>query len=168
MLRRFAALFGWAYLTWVLLTWTATVEELVWGAVVAAIVAAALVPLGPVAPPWRLLEPRRLVTLARLAGTALVQIVRANLSLARRIWSPSRPVPSGMLVIPTIATTDGGLTAVGLISSVIVDHQLVDVDPDGRHLQYHAVAVETADPAENEERINGSIERLVHDLEAAE
>jgi multicomponent Na+:H+ antiporter subunit E len=166
MLRRYLALFVWAYLTWMLLTWTATLEQALWGVGVAGVVAAALAPLGPVAAPWRLLEPRRLVVVLRLAGTSLVQIVRANLSLARRIWSPSLRVPSGMLVVPTIVTTDGGLTAVGLISSVIVDHQLVDVAGEPALLQYHAVEVVTEHQRENEERINGPIERLIHELEA--
>ena len=38
--------------------------------------------------PWRLLDPRRLTAVVRLVLETLVRIVRANLALAYRIWSP--------------------------------------------------------------------------------
>jgi len=60
VLVRLTGLWCWAYLVWVLLTWTLTVEQLLFGAVVAIAVALALAPLGEVAGPWRLLRPRAL------------------------------------------------------------------------------------------------------------
>ena len=59
MARRVGALFCWAFGVWVLLTWTLTVEQLAFGAGIAALVAVALAPLGEAAGPWRLLAPRR-------------------------------------------------------------------------------------------------------------
>jgi multicomponent Na+:H+ antiporter subunit E len=47
MLIRLAGLFCWAFGVWVLLTWTLTAEQLLFGAVAAAVVALALAPLGP-------------------------------------------------------------------------------------------------------------------------
>ena len=125
--------------------------------------ALALAPLGPVARPWRLLDPRRLARLAVVAATSIVRIVLANVGLARRVWSPSLPIRTGMVVVPTEVRGDGALTAVGLVSSVIVDHQLVDMEP-GR-LQYHAIWVTSEDPAGARERINGPLERLVAPLD---
>jgi hypothetical protein len=58
MARRVAALFCWAYLVWVLLTWTLSLENELLGAGIALAVAVALAPLGAVAGPWRLLTPR--------------------------------------------------------------------------------------------------------------
>jgi multicomponent Na+:H+ antiporter subunit E len=157
--RRVCALAVWAYGVWLLLTWTVTAEQLLFGAVLALIVAVALAPLGPVVGPWRLLQPARLLAIARLAGYAAVHIVRANLGLARRIWSPSRPLRSGMLVVATGARTDGELAATAVIASLIVDNQIVDLDRSERVLQYHAVAVpESGDPAES---INAPVERRV-------
>ncbi|MFN2606765.1 MAG: Na+/H+ antiporter subunit E [Acidimicrobiales bacterium] len=154
-----AAVAVWAALGWILLAWTATVEQAVVGAVVALLVGVALAPLGPVARPWLLLDPRRLARLVALAVTSFGRVVKANVGLARRIWSPSLPLRSGMLVLPTEARTDGAVTGVSLVSSVIVDNQLVDLEP-GR-LQYHAVWVTTEDPAEARRQINGSLERLL-------
>jgi multicomponent Na+:H+ antiporter subunit E len=90
-----------------------------------------------------------------------VRIVRANVKLARRIWSPRRPLSSGMLIIPTWARADGELAWTGLITSLIVDNQIVDVDRHRHVLQYHAVAVPPGDKQDQAEVINVPIERLL-------
>jgi multicomponent Na+:H+ antiporter subunit E len=161
MTRRWLALFCWAFGVWVILTWTWTTEQLVAGIAVAAVVALACAPLGPVAAPWALLRPKPLINVARLSGSAAVSIVRANLSLSRRIWSPSRPLTPGMVVVPTAMRSEAGLTGVGLISSLIVDNQLVDLDLAHHQLQYHAVEVDSEDPQVNYGKINGPIERYL-------
>jgi multicomponent Na+:H+ antiporter subunit E len=147
---------SWAYGVWLLLTWTATAEQLIFGAVLALLVGAALAPLGPAPGLWRFLAPRRLAASARLGGYAVVAIVRANVGLARRILAPSRPLRSGMVVVRTEAGSDGELAATGIITSLIVDNQLVDLDRSEGQLQYHAVAVPEGDPADT---INRPVER---------
>ena len=66
-----------------------------------------------------------------------------------------------MLIVPTMARSEGAMTAVGLITSVIVDNQLVDLDDDRHELQYHAVWIELEEPNENRDRINGLIEERI-------
>jgi multicomponent Na+:H+ antiporter subunit E len=158
---RVIALFGWAFLIWVLLTWTLSAEQLLFGAGVAVAVAVALAPLGEVAGPWRLLTPRRLTAAARLLILAAGRIVAANVRLSLLIWNPRRPLRSGMVVVPTSQRSDGGLTAVGLVTSVIVDNQLVDVDRSRGRLQYHAVEVPAGGPDQAREQINGPVERVL-------
>jgi multicomponent Na+:H+ antiporter subunit E len=93
-----------------------------------------------------------------LFAVAAGRIVKANLSLARRIWSPSRPLSSGMLIIHTDAKTDGELAAIGLITSLIVDNQIADLDRSENELQYHTVAVPDGDPRTE---ITAPVEQLV-------
>lgn len=158
-LRRALALGLWAYGVWLILTWTATAEQLIFGAVLAALCGVAMAPLGNVVGPWKLLDPRRIVALLRLGGYAAVQIVRANVELARRIWAPSRPLASGMVIVPTLARTDGELAATGVITSLIVDNQIVDLDRSDNALQYHAVEIPMSEqPAEE---INAPVERRI-------
>jgi multicomponent Na+:H+ antiporter subunit E len=118
MARRVTALFCWAYAAWVLLTWTRTAEQLLFGAGIAAAVAVALAPLGEVAGPWRLLTPRRLAGTALLLLLAARLIVVANLRLSRLIWDPHlrQRLRTGMIIVPTDQDSVGGLTAVGLIT----------------------------------------------------
>ena len=91
------------------------------------------------------------------AGRVLV----ANLRLSRRIWDPRRPLSSGMVITPTRERADWGLTAVGLISSLIVDNQLVDLDRQANELQYHAVAVPEGGPEQVRQHVNGPVEDLL-------
>ena len=136
------SLFGWGYAAWLLLTWTVTAEQLVCGALASTVMTAILLPvMDGVVRPWILLRPRRAVATIRLVLTCAIRICRANIRLARRIWSPSRPVESGMVVVPSALTGDAGLIGVGILSSLIVDNQLVDLDRRQRLLQYHAVSV---------------------------
>jgi multicomponent Na+:H+ antiporter subunit E len=160
-MRRVVALFCWSFGVWMILTWTFMVETLLFGVGVAAAVAVALAPLGDVVRPWVVLQPRRLAVLARLALVAADRVVAANLRLSLRIWTPGRPLRSGMVVAATRERGAGGLTAVGLLTSVIVDNQLVDVDRFGHRLQYHAVDVPAGDPERVRDAINGPVERLV-------
>jgi multicomponent Na+:H+ antiporter subunit E len=156
--QRIVALGIWSFAVWVLLTWTRTWSQLLFGLAVSIVVAVALAPLGPVIRPWRLLSARRLLAIGALGVDALVRIVRANLSLSRRIWSPSRPLRSGMVIVPTRRRREGELAATGLLTSLIVDNQVVDLDRANRELQYHCVFVSSESPEENYDIINGPVE----------
>ncbi|MDP9092658.1 MAG: Na+/H+ antiporter subunit E [Actinomycetota bacterium] len=167
-MRRFASLTIWAYAVWILLTWTRTAEQLLVGLGVALVVAGALAPLGEVVAPWNLLRPRRLVALLAFSASALAHVVLANAKLTRRIWLPSRPLSSGMVLVPTLARSDGELATVGLVTSLIVDNQIVDLDRDTHQLQYHAVAVPPRERDRAVAAINGPVERFLPALTGEE
>ncbi|HEY2791018.1 MAG TPA: Na+/H+ antiporter subunit E [Micromonosporaceae bacterium] len=160
MWSRLLALWCWAELTWTLLTFTASIEQIVTGFVVSVAVALACAPLGSVAGPWALLRPRRIVPILVLAGAVAWRVVAANIALSRLIWS-GRPPHSGMLVVPTAARSDAEVAATGLLTSLIVNAQLVDVDRHRCQMQYHAVTVESLDADRNRATINGPIEDRV-------
>jgi multicomponent Na+:H+ antiporter subunit E len=144
--RRLPAATCWAFLVWVLLTWTRTGEQVLFGAVVAAAVAVALVPLGEIPGPWRLLHPRRLAALVVLLAVTAGRVFISNVRLARRIWAPDLPLSSGMVVAATAERGPGQLTALALMTSVVVDNQLVDLDASRGELQYHAIEVPAGGP----------------------
>jgi len=160
-LARLLAMALWAFAVWVVLTWTRTLEQLAFGAVFAVAVALLLTPVGPVVGPWKALSPRRLIGLLWLLVECAGRIVQANLSLARRIWNPRLPLHPGMVIVPTRSRGDGELTAVGLLTSLIVDNQVVDVDRSRRALLYHAIAVPPGSPDKVRESINGRVEDLL-------
>jgi multicomponent Na+:H+ antiporter subunit E len=158
-----AGLLGWCFLGWVLLTWTATVEVFATGALVALGCALLLAPLGGLPGPWHLLAPRRLGARARLLVLLVTAVARANLHLARRIWSPRLAPRSGMIVLPTRMRGESQVAAVGVLTSLVVDNQLVDVDLATHRLLYHCIEV----PADQEgrEAVNGAVERRLLDIE---
>jgi multicomponent Na+:H+ antiporter subunit E len=157
MWRRVVPLWCWSMLVWILLSWTATVEQIVVGLAVSLVVAIACAPLGSVAGPWALLRPARILPILRLAGAVSAKVVVANIHLTRWIWSPLSP-PSGMLIVATKARSDGELATVGILTSLIVDSQIVDLDRHRQELHYHAVEVASLDPDVNRDRINRTIE----------
>jgi multicomponent Na+:H+ antiporter subunit E len=161
---RLASLWVWCFAVWLVLTWTISLEQELFGAGVALVVAFAISRLGAVIRPWAVLHPRRLAAVPMLLLEALGRVLVANVKLAYRVWAPSRPLRSGMVIVPTEQTTDAGLTAVGLITSVIVDNQIVDLDRGRRLLQYHAVAVPEGDREEKRAHINGPVERFLRPL----
>ncbi|MDQ2706253.1 MAG: Na+/H+ antiporter subunit E [Actinomycetota bacterium] len=159
------ALFGWCYLVWLPLSGTFTVEQLLFGAGVSLIVAAALAPLGPPVPgPWWLLRPRRLLAVSWLVAVVLSKVVLANVALAARVWRSSRRLNSGMVVVPTTQRSPGGLAAVGVLTSLIVDNQIVDVDRSRHELQYHCLTVPERAGWGARAEINGPVETLLSPL----
>ncbi|MBO0848580.1 MAG: Na+/H+ antiporter subunit E [Pseudonocardia sp.] len=160
-MRRIVILGAWTFLTWTLLTWTFTVEQVAFGLVLSALVAVGLAPLGPASGRWRAPRPRRLAAALWLPALVAGKVVAANVDLAVRVWRPDRPLTSGMVVVPTSVRSVGGLAAVGVLTSLIADNQLVDVDRRGRRLQYHTVAVPAGDEGAVRDAINGPVERLL-------
>ena len=151
-------LFTWSFLVWVLLSWTATAEQLLTGVAISLATAWALSPLGPVPGPWHLLRPSVLWQVMRLAGRVARGMVTANVRLAAQIWSPDPSPRSGMVLAWTETSTDGHLAATGLLSSLVVDNQLVDVAAADHEMQYHAVRVPAATPVAVRARVNGPVE----------
>ena len=158
-------LFAWSFLVWVVLTWTLTFEQMVFGLVLAALVSVALGSLGRVCGPWCLLRPRRLAPLLKLFAVTAGKILVANLRLSARIWSPCLPLSSGMVLSATEQRSDGGLATVGLLTSLVVDNQIVDVDRRNHRLQYHAVAVPPRGQLNARNAINGPVEDLIEPLQ---
>ena len=151
----------WGLLVWVVLTWTRTLEQLAFGAVFALFVALMLAPVGPVVRPWKILSPRRLVGLVLLVARCAVRVLYANVGLARRIWDPRLPIRPGMVVVPTQASSDGDLTLTGLLTSLIVDNQIVDLDRSRKTLLYHSINVPPGPPEQTRESVNGPVEELL-------
>jgi multicomponent Na+:H+ antiporter subunit E len=157
--QRVVALLGWNFAAWLLLTGTTTRDSMLTGLVVSAVVAAALAPLGRVVGPWTLVSPARLGPQLKLAGRMLVGITTANLDLVRRTWTfPRTDVTPGMVIVPTRARTDGELTAVGLLTSLVVDNQFVDVDRSTHELLFHAIAVPKGGPEQRRDEISRTTE----------
>lgn len=133
--------FTWAFACWLLLTWSTAPEQLLSGALLAIAVAAGSYGLGTVARPWALLDPRRLAALVKLSVVVLIGLLRAGMALSRVAWSRDARPRSGMVLVDTCEDRDGGLAAIGLLTSLTPDNQLVDVDRRRSRLLYYTLRV---------------------------
>jgi len=166
LIARTAALFAWCYLVWLLLTLTPTVEVFLVGVPVGLLCAALLAPLAPAAGPWRLLRPATALHWLRATVRLGASIVRANVMMARLVWTRNVRPPSGMVVVPSRTGDTDLLATTGLLSSLVVDNQVVDVDPSRSELMYHCIEVPPED-ADAYDLVNGPVERLVSDEDCA-
>lgn len=66
-----------------------------------------------------------------------------------------------MVVVPSRLGSVGGLAAVGVLTSLIADNQLVDLDRRRRELQYHTVAMPVGGERAARAAINDPVERLL-------
>lgn len=147
------AAFCWVLLVWLLLTWSTAPDQVLTGVVVALIASRPLAALGPVSRPWVLLRPASILAGARLVVRYLPSMALANARLARRVWSRTIPLRSGMVVVADPTTTAGARTALAVMTSTVVDYQLVAIDDDRRRLKYHGVWIVDGDPGANAARI---------------
>lgn len=154
----------WAFLVWSVMTWTFTVEQVAFGIGIATLIGVGLAPLGSPPGPWRPPRVRALVAGLGLVRLFMAELAKANADLARRVWLPGRPLRSGMVVADTTQRTPGGLAAVGVITSLIVDNQLVDLDRHRHELQYHTVSVPTPGRPTVRATVNGPVERLLAEM----
>jgi len=155
--------FVWSFLCWLVLTWSTEIEQLLSGALLAIAVAAANHGLGTVARPWAVVAPRRLTALVRLAAVTSWRLLVAGMSLSRAVWFGGSRPPSGLVTIDTDERRDGGLAAVGLLTSLTPDNQLVDLDRQRSVLLYHTLRV-LPDRGEQRRALTGSIEHAVSEV----
>jgi multicomponent Na+:H+ antiporter subunit E len=158
------AISAWCYLVWLLLTAPPTTGSLIVGAVLALGCGPILSPLGPLPAPWSMLRPGRLWAELRLGWLLVRRVIRANGRLLVRVWSPKPPGRTGMVVVPTRTRSDGAAAAVGLLTSLVVDNQLVDLDLRRHQMLYHCIDVPA--PERRYEATVGPIESLVLRVEA--
>lgn len=136
-------------IAWLALNQSASVGHLILGAVFAVAVPLLTArlraaPDGEAAPPRRPAL-RRWRAALRLAGVVLLDIVRANVQVARRILGPESAIRPGYVWLPlTIGHPQGRVVLAGIIT-MTPGTLSADFSVDGRHLLIHAFDLD--DPA---------------------
>ena len=158
----------------VLLTalWVVLWRDPSWGTALGGVLAAAtVVVLVPTARP----DPRRhrlhVVALVRLAGFVAVQIVRANLSLARDVLQWWTMPESGVVEVVLPGASDTVLAITGHLVTLTPGTLTVDADPATGTLVIHALrAGSPADVRDEVERLGEAVRRALepsHDHDGA-
>ncbi len=126
------------FIGWLMLTATFRTDEVITGAVVAALVA---IGASEYFSEHGLahLSPKRLVYLVIYAPYFIWQIIKANLDVAYRVLSPSMPIKPGFVAIKTDLKTDSGKLA--LANSITMTPGTLTIDAKDDTLLIHWIYV---------------------------
>jgi multicomponent K+:H+ antiporter subunit E len=125
------------FVAWLLLNNSAHPAHLVLGAVLAVLVPRFTERFRPDKP-----RPRRPATIARLAAVVLLDIVRSNIELARRILGPEAAIRPSFVWVPLSIRDPHGIIALAGIITMTPGTLSAEVSDDRNYLLVHAFNVD--------------------------
>jgi len=156
--KKVPALFVFAFLFWLAVTWSFDVASVVTGAVVSALLVLLLAGIGLEEAPLLLL-PQRLLWALAYVPVLLLYVVRANLDVAYRVLHPALPIRPGIVRARTSLKTEAG--RVLLANSVTLTPGTLSVDLTGDVLYIHRIHVPEEDPDGDTERSLARFETFI-------
>lgn len=161
--RHFVGTFTVAFLTWLLLTGSFNLPDLLWGALACALAARLTYRFAGIAIPGWLFQPRRLVALGALVIEFTRQLVVQNVTLSLRVFHPRLPIRPGIVAIPARLRGDVALTLLGSLSTLTPDTVTMDIDQKRGVVYVHWIDVRSTDPAEVYRLISEQLEQKIAD-----
>jgi len=146
---------------WLILVNTLAWEEVLTGAVLAALVAA----IGHTYFTRRGLShfgPKQLFYLLIYIPVFFWEVVKANLDVAYRVLHPKMPIKPGIVLIKTELKSDTGKLA--LANSITLTPGTLTMDIEGEYLLIHWINVKSTEPEEATRLIGGRFERYLRGI----
>ena len=147
---------------WILLTWSFTAQELITGAVVSLIVALFSARFFIHENPFWFFNPAHLFgAIGFWCGTFVVEMVKANVDMAKRCFGGCKNIQPGIVKIPVGLKSDYGQAALADAITLTPGTITLDIAEQGDQTWYyiHWIDVTTEDPEEAGEAIKGRLER---------
>ena len=147
---------------WILLTWSFTAQELIIGAVVSLIVALFSARFFIHENPFWFFNPAHLFgAIGFWCGTFVVEMVKANVDMAKRCFGGCKNIQPGIVKIPVGLKSDYGQAALADAITLTPGTITLDIAEQGDQTWYyiHWIDVTTEDPEEAGEAIKGRLER---------
>lgn len=156
-MKKYISNFIVCYAVWILLAGF-SIQELILGAAVSAILAALLWKLLKLELTWK--TPVVLIAFIVIyVPVFLFELVRANIDVLFRVLNPKLPINPGFVKIGTKLKTDFGKLI--LANSITLTPGTISVDADDDSIYVHWIDVKGKDHAEYAERIAGRFERIL-------
>ena len=148
---------------WILLTWRFTVEELAAGVLVSLAVALFSARFFVHEDALWLANPLRFLSMLGFwCATFVLEMIKANLDMARRCFGGCRDVNPGIVKVPVELESDYGQAALANAITLTPGTITLDIAEDGEGKTWyyiHWIDVKSSDPAEAGEAIKGRLER---------
>ncbi len=141
---------------WVMLTGSLRYDELITGLFVAIVISLFTGPLFTRRGVYHL-HPKRLWGKFVYLMVFMVELVKANIDVAKRVLSPSLPINPGIVRVKTKLTED--MDKLWLANSITLTPGTMTLDIKGDELFIHWIDVQETDPHAAGEIIKGAFER---------
>lgn len=152
------AFFITAFVLWMLLTWSADIQNVTVGAAVTLALAAFAGHLF-IMPDRRLLQPVRMLWFLYFLPVFVLHMVRANLDVAYRVLHLNVPIRPGIVKVHTTLTSDIARTLLANAITLTPGTLTLDIDEDWLYI--HWINVTTDDPAEQTALIVSRFESIL-------
>lgn len=156
---RWFALFVSVFVIWILLMWNFTLETIVIGLVVSAIVALIFRDIF-IERPGIVFNPRRWFWFLIYLPVFFYYCLKANLDVMYRVIHPATPIKPGIVKVRTDLKTNLARTFLANSITLTPGTLSVDITDDG-HLYVHWINITTMDEEEQRRRIPGRFESFL-------
>ncbi len=145
---------------WLLLSMSFDIQHLAAGVVIAGVVAASVGGMFA-GVPSKWLSPRRYRFFALYLAVFSVEVIKANLDVARRVLHPQLLINPGIVKIKTKIKSETGLTFLANSITLTPGTLSVDVDPEQGSIYIHWIDVKSKDVEEASRIIAGRFEKII-------
>lgn len=149
------------FTVWCLLNWVPDVQNLVAGAIVAALVSAVMGSLLVTRPHLRRNFSRFAYFVTHYIPVFLWELLKANLDVAYRVVHPRLPINPGIVKIRTSLRSDTGLTFLANSITLTPGTMTVDIDREKGILYIHWINVKHTDIEKATQDIAGKFEPIL-------
>jgi multicomponent Na+:H+ antiporter subunit E len=149
-------LFLLAFGTWLLLTWSLNIQNVVGGAISGLVCAFLFGDLFPHEHPWQMFNPRRVFWLLVYIPVFIWLCFKANMDVLYRVLHPDVPINPGIVKVKTEMKTEMGKAF--LANSITLTPGTLTVDIVGQTLYIHWINVPAKDPEKEARKIVMSFE----------
>jgi len=148
-------------LTWIILTGSFDLVNLVWGLAVSLIVARLSYRAAALKIKLSVFLPSRWLHLLALAIEFVRQLIIQNVTLSIRVLRPDLPIKPGIIAVPTSLESDFELSLMGSLLSLTPDTVTVDIDQKEKIIYLHWINVKTTDSMEAKKMIASKLENHI-------
>ncbi|QTA38051.1 Na+/H+ antiporter subunit E [Thermosipho ferrireducens] len=146
------------FFTWILLTGSFDLAELLVGFAVSLVIAGILKRYYSIKFDGKFIS--RIIKFVFIyLPVFILEMIRANIDVARRVLSPSLPINPGFVRIKTNLHKD--ISKLALANSITLTPGTLTLDVEKDSLYIHWIDVKTTDPDEKKELIAGKFERIL-------
>ncbi len=144
---------------WMLITGTFTVGNFVVGAVIGAAILIATQSV-----PGMSKMSRRMWRAFSLAGFTLVELIKANLRVARDLMRPQRQLKPGFIDLPLDLESDAQISLLATLITLTPGTTAIDVSEDRKVLYIHSISITDSDIEVARREIKEGFERRIREL----